>query len=591
MGIENLDIKNYQEIVDNATQLVSGRPTKHRQVQKARIKAILNGGAEGMKALLGNSMETSDADLLPAPNMLQSGIDRLAQKIAGVPDVRVDILNHNTSDRAKRRAEKLERIVTSYDESQNLNLQLAQAARWLPGYGYAAWIITTRTDKNGYLYPTAELRDPYDTFPGNFGPNQEPRELAVLRRIPRYKLAQLYPEFAKEILNPAEEETTETAFGRGGVGTQYQNDKDNNWEDNTGQGVRIIEYYDVGGTYVVFPEKKMILDFVPNYLSSPPFVFMKRTSFDELKGQYDHIIGLMGMMAKINIMSAIAMEDSVFTETNISGEIESGQYRKGRFAVNYLAPGTQVSKPASNVPYQIFQQIDRIERQLRVGGSYPVSDDSQSPLSFATGRGLEELGASMSLMIREYHTVMADAIEMIDSKRLEWDQKMYGGKAKDLSGYYNNQFFSEKYDPAKDIQGAYKTRRVYGAMAGYDEPQKIVTGLQLLQAGIIDTQTLQENLDGLDNLTTVNSRITKEKAEKVLFDSLLAQAQQGDPKATMAVIQIRKQPDDMQSILDKFYTAEEPAIPEAEQELLGGASLPPQGAPPGIAQLLQGMGG
>ena len=52
-------------------------------------------------------------------------------------------------------------------------------------------------------------------------------------------------------------------------------------------------------------------------------------------------------------------------------------------------------------------------------------------------------------MIREYHTVMADAIEMIDSKRLEWDQKMYGGKAKDLSGYYNNQFFSEKYDPAK----------------------------------------------------------------------------------------------------------------------------------------------
>ena len=51
---------------------------------------------------------------------------------------------------------------------------------------------------------------------------------------------------------------------------------------------------------------------------------------------------------------------------------------------------------------------------------------------------------------------MADAIEMIDSKRLEWDEKMYGGKSKELSGYYNNQFFSEKYDPAKDIQGAFK---------------------------------------------------------------------------------------------------------------------------------------
>ena len=77
----------------------------------------------------------------------------------------------------------------------------------------------------------------------------------------------------------------------------------------------------------------------------------------------------------------------------------------------------------------------------------------------------------------------------------------------------------------------------------------------------------------------------------VLFDTLLAQAQQGDIKATMAVVQIRKNPDDMQNILDKFFTAEEPEIPVAEQELLGGGSLPPQGPPPGIAQLLQGMGG
>ena len=92
-------------------------------------------------------------------------------------------------------------------------------------------------------------------------------------------------------------------------------------------------------------------------------------------------------------------------------------------------------------------------------------------------------------------------------------------------------------------------------------------------------------------MTTVNTRITKEKADKVLFDSLLAQAQQGDPKATMAVIQIRKKPDNMQSILDKFYTAEQPEIPEAEQELLGGATQPPQGPPPGIAQLLAGLGG
>ena len=108
----------------------------------------------------------------------------------------------------------------------------------------------------------------------------------------------------------------------------YDTNREQEWEDNTSQGVSIIEYYDQGGTYIVFPERNLILDFIPNTLSTPPFVFMKRVSFDQLKGQYDHVIGLMAMMAKINIMSAIAMEDSVFTETNISGEIEADNTEK-----------------------------------------------------------------------------------------------------------------------------------------------------------------------------------------------------------------------------------------------------------------------
>ena len=595
MGIENLDIKNYKEIVDNASFLVNGKPNKDRQIQKARIKAILNGGPDGMKALLGDKMESADADLLPAPNMLQSGIDRLAQKISGIPQVRVDILNHNSSDRAKFRAEKLERIVTSYDEKQNLSLQLGQAARWLPGYGYCAWIITTRTDKNGYIYPTAELRDPYDTFPGNFGPDQKPRELAVLRRIPRYKLAQLYPEFAKDILNPDDDtESTEAAYTAASMGTEYGTDGDSAWEDNTGQGVRIIEYYDLGGTYVVFPEKKMILDFIPNYLSGPPFIFMKRLSFDELKGQYDHVIGLMGMMAKINIMSAIAMEDAVFTETNISGELESGQYRKGRFAVNYLAPGTQVAKPQNNIPYQLFQQVDRLERQLRMVGGYPVTDDSQSPNSFVTGAGLSELNSTMSLMINEYREIVKHGMQEMDSKRLEMDTLLAVQfpelNKKPIQGYYAGTAFSENYSPVGDITGEYRTRRVYGVMAGFDEPQKIVTGLQLLQAGVIDTETLQDNIDGLDNIAKVQERIRKNKAEAVLFESVLARSAQGDMQATQAVIAIYEYPAEMTDILKMFYTPKEPQMsPEEEAMIQQQMMMQGQQGPPSVAQALGGM--
>jgi len=543
MGIENLDLKTYNEIIESASELVGGQAVQERQVSKARIKAILNGGSEGMKSLLGNSMDAEDADLLPAPNLLQSGIDRLAQKISGVPQVRVDILNGNESERAKFQAEKLERIVTSYDATQNLTGQLAQASRWLPGYGYCAWVISTKVDSNGYVYPSAELRDPYDTFPGNFGPDQQPRELAVLRRVPRYKLAQIYPEFKDEIMRKDDDETGEDYTPVPTEFLSYDTNNAQDWEDNTRAGLRIIEYYDQGGTYIVFPERKLILDFIPNVLSTPPFVFMKRISFDQLKGQYDHVIGLMGMMAKINIMSAIAMEDAVFTETNISGELESGQYRKGRFAVNYLSPGTQVSKPQNNMPYQLFQQV---------------------------------------------------IVEM-DAKRLEMDVVLAyttGVTKKPMVGYINGSAFSENYQPLKDIGGDLRTRRIYGVMAGFDEPQKIVTGLQLLQAGVIDTETLQDNIDGLENIQKVQERIRKNKAEGVLFDSILARSAQGDPSATMAAIAIYEQPNAITDIMKQFYTPEEPGMtPEQEamiqQQMLGGQGLPPQ-APPSIAEALGG---
>jgi len=590
MGIENIDVKNYKEVIANAANLTSGKNVQDRQVSKSRIKAILNGGPDGIKALLGDTMETSDADLLPAPNMLQSGIDRLAQKISGVPQVRVDVPNEVDSARAKNRAEKLERIVTSYDEKQNLNLQLAQAARWLPGYGFCAWVISTKRDANGYYYPSAELRDPYDTFPGNFGPDQKPRELAVVRRVPRYKLAQIYPEFAKEILKQDDEDDTGQEYQDYATPfMSYDTNREQQWEDNTSQGVRIIEYYDQGGTYIIFPERNLILDFIPNTLSTPPFVFVKRVSFDQLKGQYDHVIGLMAMMAKINIMSAIAMEDSVFTETNISGEIESGQYRKGRFAVNYLSPGTQVSKPQNNMPYQLFQQVDRLERQLRMVGGYPVTDDSQSPNSFVTGAGLSELNSTMSLMINEYRELIKVGLTEMDAKRLEMDTIMSyqtGITKKPIAGYLNGTAFSENYQPLVDIGGDYRTRRIYGVMAGFAEPQKIVTGLQLLQAGVIDIETLQDNIDGLENVAKVQERIRKNKAETVLYDSILARSAQGDMQATMAAIAIYENPGNVLDILRQFYTPEEPQMTPEQMAMIQQQQMAQMqgGQPPSLAQ-------
>ena len=144
--------------------------------------------------------------------------------------------------------------------------------------------------------------------------------------------------------------------------------------------------------------------------------------------------------------------------------------------------------------------------------------------------------------VREYQSVLADALQELDAKRLEYDEEMFPGQRKPIAGFHKGTAYKETYVPTSDIAQYHSTRRVYGVMAGFDEPQKIITGLQLKQQGIIDTQTLQENMDGLDNITKIQQRISAEKAETVLFESLMAQAAQGNPKATIAAIEIRKNP-------------------------------------------------
>ena len=563
---------------------------QEQMIDRSRIRDIMNGGEAGVHALLGKSINVEYHEL-PAPNLFLTALERFAQKLGRSPDLKVDIINQKDSERAKKKSEKLERIVMAYDKNQKLNMQLPQVGRWLPGYGFVVWVIKHKKDKDGNPYPYAELRDPFSCYPGYFGNDQQPKELAIITRVPHKILADQYPEAKPYIYAQEDNDGFQNAYSA----LIDSNDKSGSWASSTGHGKVVVEYMNEDGTYVYLPENKKTIDYMKSPLKSGPcFVIAKRYSFDQMQSQFQHITGLMANMAKINILGTIAMEDAVFTETNIIGEIESGKYRKGRFAVNYLTPGSQVSKPVNNLPYQLFQQVDRLERHLRLGAAYPVSDDGQSPNSFVTGRGLEELGQSASLHVREYQSVLANALEELDAKRLEYDESMFGNTRKPIAGFHKGTAYRENYTPSVDIKEFYNTRRVYGVMAGFDEPQKIITGLQLKQQGIIDTQTLQENMDGLDNITKIQQRISAEKAETVLFESLMAQAAQGDPKATMAAIEIRKNPQNMTKIMDKFYTPEEPAMTEEEMLLAQQqAAGVPQGpvAEPDIASVLAGLAG
>ena len=76
---------------------------------------------------------------------------------------------------------------------------MPQVGRWLPGYGFAVWVIREKKGPDGTPYPCAELRDPYNCFPGYFGADQQPKEMAIIRRVPKEALTKTYPQAADKI--------------------------------------------------------------------------------------------------------------------------------------------------------------------------------------------------------------------------------------------------------------------------------------------------------------------------------------------------------------------------------------------------------
>lgn len=562
-----------------------------------RIRRIMNGGRAGLEALFGRNLDDldeSDRQTLPYANLVLRGAERVAHRLGRAPDLVVDPPAKTDNEKPYQDAERRARIVEAYDDRDELEMRLPQIGRWLPGYGYVAITVEDCYSPDGHYYPQAILHDPHVTYPGEWTSSQHPREVGFVTHHDPRELAEQYPAHAASIMT----EKRERAAGGGvilsmvahhGDGTQQ-----GGWRRQSDRGVEVVRYVDITGTYLVLPERKVMLDHVPNMLSCEPFVVFKRFSFDQLAGQFDHAIGLMASLAKFNLLLQIAMQDAVFAPTDVYGYLPPGGYQVGRGVVNQLDPQTKVERPIANVPYQSFQHVASIEQQFRTAAGYSEQMDGTSPTAWATGQGLEELATGIDLEIREYQTVLRFGLQRLDKIRLEHDVVYYPDESKPMAGVRRGEPFSESYRPRTHIGMALRTRREYGVMAGWDDARKIVTGLQLQQAGLISRQRFMENLDGLTDVTRELDRIRDEETMNLLRQAMGQRAIEGDPAAFMALIDQLPE-SEQKEVFRKFFTPAEPELSPEEAALLAGPEpAPGQGLPalpPDVTTVLSQLSG
>lgn len=545
---------------------------QNSQIGKSKIRKIMNNDMEGVAVLLGEKVAKSRVEL-PIANLILIGCTRLGQKLGKMPDIKVDPPVSTDTQSALDKAEKRARIVQSYDASCELDLKLPQVGRWLPGYSFVAFTIEHGIDQHGNPYPKLKIKDPYNTYPGSWGEDQQPADVAFCRMINSDRLAQLYPQYGHRIAEWKRKKSNVSGKGFG-TAVDLSQISSHSWEEQSRGDMEIYEYINAWGTFVVAPEIKTLLVHNPNELKSgPPFRIAKRFSFDALVGHYDNAIGLMAAVARLNLLLMTSIEDNIDVETNIYGDIRGNEYKAGRNNYNFFTPGTKVERPQNNIPFQAFQQASRVEEQLRVMTGYSVTDDGDSPTSFITGRGVEQLRASVNTEIEEYQLVLKRTLEDLNYKQLEWEETYYPDREKTVSGVRKGAPYSEKYTPSAHIKGNYVVRREYGAMAAFDDNNKIIAGLQLLQAGIIDDDTMREQIAGLENHGKIKERINNNRYEQTLLSIMEQMAVSGDPRVMEAMVELLPQSDTKATLQTIFAPQEQPD--QLSQD------LPPQpGQPP-----------
>lgn len=550
-----------------------------RRDMRRIIRDICDGGPGGLAALFGDDVQSMDWRL-PVANYILSGIERRAEKLGVMPGLKVDPAREGFASESER-AEKRENIVRGYDDISNLQRNLKQQGLWLPGYGFCPWVVWPKWWR-GYPYPTMELRDPFNAFPGEFVAGGQPENVAFIRTMNRQDVARIWPN-ATTYMRDAQ---------TGGVvlASRYgaSSDAGSGWENRTGSGVEIAEYWCADGVYIIMldGDRNDLLDFVPNLIDGRPlFHIVQRVVFNQLRGEFDEVVGLQGADAKLNLLIQIATEDAVFAPYVRQTSNPGQPFEIGRFAVNDIEPGGDIKRiSGGSINPQLFMQTNNLEDQLRTTANYSEIEDGQSPAPWATDRGLGRLEGAGDRRITWYFDLVKESLEgpeALDGIRLQMDEALeerWGVETKPIPGSAGG---TDTYRASSDIDGRHQTRREYGYMAGWDEPNKISTAAILKQLGVLDTQTIAENLSGIRDVAEVLGRVQRDRALDILGQSMAAKAQEGDERATLAMLAVLDGKP-MHEAIKKFYSPDEGDDPSAQQQAMIQQMLAAQGqGPPG----------
>jgi len=502
----------------------------------------------------------------------------LSEVMAPLPSVNCSAANQ-ANDRARKFADTRTRIANNYFSHSDLQVQMYTGADMYITFGFVPFVV--ELDEEAGL-PRIRIENPVGAYP------EFDRYGRCISFTKRYytavgELASQFPEYAHILLGKE----------------MYKADMNSQ--------IEIIRYYDKDQSVLYVPERNnLVLSHARNPIGKMMVVVAKRPSIDdEMRGQFDDVLGIQLLRNRFALLAMEAAEKSVQSPIVLPTDVN--ELEMGADAVIRTANPAGVRRVDLNIPPGAFTEQQLLQQELRTGTRYPEGRTGNIDASIITGQGVQALMGGFDTQVKSAQAIFASALRDVISVCFEVDEKFFDYE-KTIRGVDAGSPYEITYKPTKDIKKDYSADVRYGMLAGLNPAQGLIFMLQALGGGLISTDLAMRELPFGINVTQEQEKIEIENMRKSLVQSLQAYTQAipqmamqgGDPskviKQVADVIKARQKGVAIEDAVEEVFAPEElpPAgAPQVEQPSpapaapVGGAM--PEGAPPSLQTLLSNL--
>lgn len=552
-----------------------------RDQRVAEVQAVRRGDFEAIAP----DLFSDDFKRPIVANLIDTAARDMAAMVAPLPAFNCSA-SSMLVEKAKAFADKRTKILRSYIENSELELQMLQGADHYNTFGIVLFKVEPDFEDKS---PRIRVISPVGAYIVN---DSKGRTTMVARVFYRdwFTLCADYPQIK-------------------GLENNYPGNLDK-------LSIEIVEYVDDKECVIYLPKMgNVVLERMANKLGKCYYQAGFRPNFEEApRGAYDDVIWVQLARHRIQMLLMEGVDKAVRAPLVVPNDVDD--VALGPDGVIRTQNGAaSVGRARLDMPNQAFSAVEQLKSEQWLGSMSSEARSGITDASIITGRGMQELAAGFNSQIAVAQTVMKAALRRVSALAFCIDEKFFGSKEKEIRGNDSGVPYSIKYKPSKDIDGDHSVDISYGFASGLDPNRALVFLLQADGAGLVSKDYIRRALPVDLNAAEEEKKILIEQSRNSIMLAFSALSQSlpqmvqmgGDPLSIIAqqatFIELLAKGKDVEVAAREALTPkEQPAAPEApaapgapgapgggEDLGFGLAAEGPNGRPD-LAQMFAGLG-